>query len=551
MQGQKEPSAAFQKLLDVYFYTYHNDKRKKYHEENGKLTSAPIVFFGDSITDGCDIERWFPGLYAVNRGISGNTTRDLLKRMKVSVFDADPRLLVLLIGINDLMNEARTPEETAGTYRKILKRVKKECPDLPVICVSVYPGWDGDPEMAAKLGPAKTTFPIAYLAKDIVELNRRIREMAEEYGYCYADIHSAMKLEDDTMDPSLSYDGCHPNDAGYQVISSHLRPVIEEVLGSFTGRTIPIWGKTIPYNTGLPKAPDLHLHEKMPSLVVTLSWFGDVFGTKLMKDSRNYDTYTWNTSILNGTDSRNYDDVPGIIPYICKGSRTGIVVAPGGGFAMKSWTLEGLEIARMLNQNGISAFILDYRLNPYRAPAPFLDMQRAIRYVRYHAQEYGLEKDQIGCMGFSAGAYISGASAMILGDSRPEYDGYEPDEIDAEDGVPSFVGMIYPVVSFEVNINPFYPLVGEVFFNEEKRAELAEEYSLTNRLKDSRIPQFLCYGTKDPLKGTEEYGELLKEQSPENEVIVLEGANHGFGLRQEQYNWWADAFTAWVRERKR
>lgn len=100
-------------------------------------------------------------------------------------------------------------------------------------------------------------------------------------------------------------------------------------------------------------------------------------------------------------------------------------------------------MARFLNENGISAFVLEYRLNPYKAPVCYLDMQRAIRYVRHHAVEYGISSKQIGAMGFSAGGYVTGASYILLGNAPVEYKGYKPDEVDEEDGRADFLGMIF------------------------------------------------------------------------------------------------------------
>ena len=111
------------------FRVYNDNKRKRYAKENQKIQGHPVVFFGDSITDNCDLEKYYPGIYAFNRGISGNTTEDLLKRMKVSVYDAHPSKVVLLIGINDMMNEGYRPKAVAFRYREILWRLKKYCPD--------------------------------------------------------------------------------------------------------------------------------------------------------------------------------------------------------------------------------------------------------------------------------------------------------------------------------------------------------------------------------------------------------------------------------------
>ena len=68
---------------------------------------------------------------------------------------------------------------------------------------------------------------------------------------------------------------------------------------------------------------------------------------------------------------------------------------------------DGWPIAKMLNEGGISAFVLNYRVSPYRYPAELYDIQRAVRLVRYRADEFGIDPDKIGVLGFSAGGHLA------------------------------------------------------------------------------------------------------------------------------------------------
>ena len=86
------------------------------------------------------------------------------------------------------------------------------------------------------------------------------------------------------------------------------------------------------------------------------------------------------------------------------GMRTAVIVCPGGGYTHLAYEKEGTRIAEWLNLHGISAFVLTYRLSPrYHYPEPILDGSRAVRWVRSHAQEYGVDPNRIGAWGFSAG----------------------------------------------------------------------------------------------------------------------------------------------------
>ena len=246
-----------------------------------------------------------------------------------------------------------------------------------------------------------------------------------------------------------------------------------------------------------------------------------------------------------------YDDVPTLKPYLADGADTAVIIAPGGGFCNQSREKEGYEIADFLNKKGITAFVLEYRLNPYEAPVCYLDMQRAIRYVRHHAVEFGLRPDRIGAMGFSAGGYVAGASLILLEDTAPMWKDYMPDEVDAESGRADFLGLIYPVVAFDRNPNMLCLLAGNDFFDSKKRPALQKKFSLTENLTTDCPPQFLCYGTKDQLKDIPAYARRLEELHLPHQLCVLDGASHGFGLQMKKYAYWGDDFVQWIRKTTR
>ena len=87
-----------------------------------------MVFVGDSITDFCDLDKFYPGLDAVNRGIAGDVTYGVLRRMEESVYALAPELVVLLIGINDIAR-AHLPETTLENIREIISAIRVNCPD--------------------------------------------------------------------------------------------------------------------------------------------------------------------------------------------------------------------------------------------------------------------------------------------------------------------------------------------------------------------------------------------------------------------------------------
>lgn len=308
-----------------------------------------------------------------------------------------------------------------------------------------------------------------------------------------------------------------------------------------------IWGEIIPYNTGKAKAPDMVIR-RWPKWIAMINWVRDVFGSHISRNTGGMDTFTYLDEIKPGKVSANYDDIPTLTPFISSGSDIAIIIAPGGGFCNQSRQSEGYDIASFLNQNGISAFVLEYRMNPYRAPVCYLDMQRAIRYIRYHAKEYGISPNKIGAIGFSAGGYLTGASFFLLGNKAVEYPGYVPDEVDGENGQANFLGLIYPVVNFEHNQNMLALLAGNEFYDGEQRPQLKSRFSLTRQMTASDVPQFLCYGTKDPIKGAEVYDERLDMLNIPHMTICIENGGHGFALENKKYSFWGDEFVKWIRK---
>ena len=109
-------------------------------------------------------------------------------------------------------------------------------------------------------------------------------------------------------------------------------------------------------------------------------------------------------------------DIPKLFTYPTAGSgpHSAVIVMPGGGFTSLKMEQEGADEARWLAAHGVAAFVLEYRLFPaYGYPAPMQDASRAIRYVRAHAAELGVDPARLGVWGFSAGGILVGYLATI------------------------------------------------------------------------------------------------------------------------------------------
>lgn len=155
-----------------------------------------------------------------------------------------------------------------------------------------------------------------------------------------------------------------------------------------------------------------------------------------------------------GTLGTNSWDRPTLTPYLPpleKACGTAIVVCPGGGYAGLA-PHEGRDYALWLNQHGIAAFVLKYRLGShgYRYPAMFQDATRAIRVVRARAKEWGIDPHRIGIMGSSAGGHLAATVLTHFDPGNPKAE----DPIDRQSCRPDFGILCYPVITMGKYTHP-------------------------------------------------------------------------------------------------
>ena len=297
---------------------------------------------------------------------------------------------------------------------------------------------------------------------------------------------------------------------------------------------LPIWGEgTIPGNTGESKSDVMHVD-------TSLTW-EDVFtrypciwdkSTDALGDLRGNDFMVWDEEIQRGYAQETYSDVPQLIPFLAEGSDRCVILCPGGAYLTKSMESEGKEVAEFLNRAGISAFVLWYRSYPYRAPLMFLDAQRAVRYVRYHAADYGLNSHKIAIAGFSAGGNLAGVEALCLRNAPVEWPGYTPDVIDAVDGNPDALGLIYPAVAMQGDKIVAVIAGREVYEDPQKREEFAARYDLRTHVQPGDAPVFLCAAADDPVVPPPILVELQQayaKQGVSCELHIFPYGDHGFG----------------------
>jgi lysophospholipase L1-like esterase len=182
-----------------------------------------VVFMGDSITEGWHFDRpdgAFVGKPYINRGISGQTSPQMLLRFRQDVIDLQPAVVVILAGTNDVAGNTgpMTPEQTEDNIRDMAEIAAAN--HIRVVLCSVLPAFDFPWQPG--LDPAPK----------IVALNAWLRAYAAHNGYVYVDYHSATKDARDGLPASLSKDGVHPNPAGYAIMAPLVEAGIAKALAN-------------------------------------------------------------------------------------------------------------------------------------------------------------------------------------------------------------------------------------------------------------------------------------------------------------------------------
>lgn len=243
-------------------------------------------------------------------------------------------------------------------------------------------------------------------------------------------------------------------------------------------------------------------------------------------DEDNIPTETEYTENDNG-----YFDDPGFVPYLTvydvpkatkiKGA---MLISLGGAFIFRSEVQEGSSVATEFANRGYVSFVVHYRVNPYTEAESGIDIARAIKYVRYYADDYDISPDNIGVVGFSAGGIANGHAVLEFGGMKDGtlVDGnYKPDEIDKTSSTPNAVIMGYS----------FYGRLSVADLNE----STFDNFDLP--------PTYYVYGTEDPFYTQfNAQVDLLQRLNKDIEVKVLDDYPHGFGAGGN----WIDGVSTWL-----
>jgi len=228
------PEQALQKYRDSKAPTLRDDfgELGRYRDANAALPASPgaesrVVFFGDSITDGWKLDEYFPGKPYLNRGISGQTTPQMLVRFRQDVVELHPRAVVILAGTNDIAGNTGPMrlEDIEADYASMAEIARAN--NIKVIYSSVLPVHNYTPRsinMFAGRSPEKILALNAWLK------NYCAASTGGVSNCLYLDYFSAMVDDKGLLKKDLAEDGLHPNAVGYRIMGPLAETAIQKVL---------------------------------------------------------------------------------------------------------------------------------------------------------------------------------------------------------------------------------------------------------------------------------------------------------------------------------
>lgn len=470
------------------------------YEAADKISPPPqgaILLAGDS-----QFFRWrtvhedLPGYRIVNRGIDSFQTSDLIHYVDRLVLPHHPRLIVLHVGGNDVHN-GRSPEQVLADFKTFVGLVRAKLPKVPIIYSSITPG------------PGRW---------DEAELRKRANQTVKDYIATQSDLKFV-----DLWDAMLTADGkprediwvedrVHPNHAGYQIRAR---------------LTLPLLGTPdfpAPAPSAVAALPNVTLQ---PSETFNL-WPAAAPG----------ETGAIGPEKIVPQRPRPFDQITDVsVPTLSvfrpapgKANGTAMLVIPGGGLDRLAIEHEGYEVAAWLNDLGVTAFLLKYRV-PARDPqqrwkAGLQDAQRAMGLIRFHSAQWGVDPASVGSIGFSAGGEINVMLSVYASEDR------QYPVLDAADLVSS-----RPDFNIAIYGGGFAAL---------RDGKLRED--IAKRINAATPPMFIAHAFDDAALNSTILFTALKQANVPSELHIFNGGGHGFGVRDSGLTLvaWRESCANWL-----
>lgn len=259
--------------------------------------------------------------------------------------------------------------------------------------------------------------------------------------------------------------------------------------------------------------------------------------------------------VLEGGRVRNVQD-PSVFVYLPekeKSTGAAVVICPGGGYWLLAIGHEGHDIAKWFNEIGIAGIVVKNRLPTsdnitYKSEVAMLDAQRAVRLTRYNADEWGLDEDKIGIMGFSAGGHLASTVGTHYDYGRSNTD----DPIERESCRPDFMILMYPVIDMSGEIKhsgSMKNLIGE-----DASQTQIERFSNQKQVTPDTPPTILIHSVDDssvPAANSVVFYEALVANGVPAELHIFNSGKHGYGLGRKDgtsHNIWPKNVEALIQD---
>jgi acetyl esterase/lipase len=234
------------------------------------------------------------------------------------------------------------------------------------------------------------------------------------------------------------------------------------------------------------------------------------------------------------------------LPSKEKSNGTAVIICPGGGYSHLAMGHEGIEIALRLNDMGIAAFVLKYRLPNDetmldKTTGPLQDAQRAIQLVRQRAKDWGVNPGHIGIMGFSAGGHLASTAGT-------HFDRVLIDNKDKVSLRPDFMILLYPVISFSDSIG--HRGSRDCLLGKNPAPAAILEYSNELKVTEHTPPAFIVHAQDDqtvPVENSLHFYEALVRKKVPSELLIYPKGGHGYGLHNTTTSdQWLDRLRNWM-----
>jgi acetyl esterase/lipase len=230
------------------------------------------------------------------------------------------------------------------------------------------------------------------------------------------------------------------------------------------------------------------------------------------------------------------------LPERSKATGAAVIICPGGGYKVLTYQAEGVRTAMEFSKNGVAAFVLKYRLPDDslmvdKKIGPLQDAQQAIKLVREHAVDWGLDEKKVGIMGFSAGGHLAATAATHFNVALIENDNHTNLR-------PAFLILVYPVISMQKGLthsDSRINLLGTM-----PSTESVDYFSNELQVNKETPPTYITHAGDDKLVDVDNsilFYESLRHANVPAELHLFAKGGHGFVLGQRPEEWMSPIFT--------